>query len=162
MSERYISKFPGEVIDEAIEKSLHLNDVSDSYIIESSPDDIYDINELIEKGMGSYRIEYYEHSADDSSSVRPIDVRQRKINITTVEQSYEEMPGVSYYRTYDTITGLYTAWKRSDPVIDTANNAAIGVREKSIVFRVVPETNRSLKCQKYNGTQTVQTKDTPD
>lgn len=157
---KYFSKFDGQTIDAAVETIQHLDTIVDSIIIESSPDHIYDLNELKDQPDGSYRISYYTNSANDSSSIRPIDVRVRHLNDITIEQRYEENPGVIYYRTYNTLDNAYTAWQKSDTLRVIQNGTVIGVREKSLIFRAVDDTE-ARKCTKYNGAQTVKVASEP-
>lgn len=157
---KYYSQFDGPYIDEAVEIAHHLKSSIDSFIIDSSPNYIYDLNELIKRRDGNYRIFYYRNSANDLSPVQPIDVRVRHVNSMTIEQRYEELPGVIYYRTYDIPTKSYTEWTRSDSIRGIQNGSVIGVREKTLVFREVGD-DEVKACRIYDGAQTVKVSTVP-
>lgn len=159
---RYLSKYTGEEIDEAVEKITHLDKVSDSITIESSPDNKFNVNDMLEMRNGNYQVSYFTGTADDSSTVRPITIRIRHLDSTTIEQRYEEKPGVVYYRTYNTLTGEFTPWTQSKTIVSIACGETLGVRETALVFRHVSEyAYQYMKCRKYDGAQKLAVSTTP-
>lgn len=154
MADRYFSRFSGQIIDEAVEKALHLDKISDSYVIESTPDKKYNLDELVEKGDGSYRIKYYTNSANDASIVSPIDVHVKHISSTELDMQYEETPGVIYYRQYDTLNGLFTQWKQDKTLQIVDTDDVVGVRQQSIVIRQLKEGEKP-KSNTFDGQQSI-------
>lgn len=157
---RYLSKYTGEEIDEAVEKINHLDKVSDSITIESSPDNKFDVNDMLEMRDGNYQVSYFTGTANDTSTIRPITIRIRHLDATTIEQRYEEKPGVVYYRTYNTLTKEYTPWTQSKTLYAIPRDETLGVLETALVFRGI-NSFEHMKCTKYNGTQKLVVSTTP-
>lgn len=108
MAGKYISRYTGEEIDEALGKALLFDPSSNGWIyISSSPDDKIDLDELTSNG--NFIVDYCSNKPQELQDISPINLSVFDKD-DQMYQSITLMDNV-YYRQYNRNTGEYTPWK---------------------------------------------------
>ena len=132
MPSRYISKFSGEEIDHGIEAAIRLEKIVDHVKLDSTVDDKYDINHLLDPGI--YDIDYYVNSYDDQSTQRPISVHVVQLSNGWIQQSYQ-IGAETVYRYYSVIDKIFKPWQVMSDIVSVNHEDEVEVSKPTIVLR---------------------------
>ena len=132
MASRYISKFSGEEIDHAVEAAIKLEKIVDHIKLESTVDDKYDMNNLLDPGI--YDIDYYVNSYNDHSSQKPITVHVVQLANSWLKQSYQ-IGSETVYRYYSLINKEFQPWKLMHDIVSVDHTEAVEVSKPTVVLR---------------------------
>ena len=141
MAGKYISKFSGKELDDAIQYTLQLSKKYKLFVVDSSQ--VTDLNTI--KDEGRYVIERFINSSDDTESPKYIELLVTTIGDGTIIQSYTSR-GKSVERKYNGTKWLSWEEKIFDSNVIrtiTKDEEITNISSPTMVFRKMSESSKS-------------------
>lgn len=136
---KYISKFSGRQVDEAVEIVRKQQELGTDKILDSTADKPVDLNTMLFE-EGKYTIYYFTGADEGSTSGKPIEVEVFKYKDGAPGQRYEKN-GTTVERKYDTETSTWGDWVPVTDFSTVTGDEVLQVSKDTIVYREVKDAS---------------------